>query len=181
MEHRIENTIALLARTPAALNGLLRGLPETWTLRNEGAHTWTVYAVVAHLVDADLANWMPRARHILKFGDERPFESFNRTGGHDKNEGKSLAELLDEFERQRGEKLAELQALNLQPGDLDRRGHHPTLGAVTLSQLLAAWAAHDLTHLHQIARIMAVQYREAVGPWQKFLGVLRCEGHSEPA
>ncbi len=181
MAHDMENTIALLARTPAALDGLLRGLPGAWIHCNEGGNTWTVYGVVAHLVDADLVNWMPRAKHILAHGDARPFEPFNRTGGQNKNKGQSFSELLDEFARQRSERLAELRVLNLRPDDLERRGYHPALGVVTLSQLLATWAAHDLTHLHQITRIMAGQYREAVGPWKKFLGVLHCEGHSEPA
>lgn len=179
--HDLENTLALLARTPATLNALLRDLPVLWTQRNEGDGTWTVQAVVAHLVDADRVNWIPRARHILAFGDSRPFEPFNRAGGEQAGKERSLGELLDEFARQRAEKLADLRALALDPRDFNRRGKHPALGAVTLSQLLAAWAAHDLTHLHQITRIMAHQYREEVGPWRKFLGVLHCAGHSEPA
>ncbi len=179
--HNLENTLALLARTPAALDALLRHLPEIWTHRDEGENTWTVAGVVAHLVDADVVNWMPRAKHILEFADTRPFEPFNRVGGEVRNKDKSLPQLLDEFARLRAENLAALRAFNLQPRDLERRGLHPALGAVTLSQLLAAWAAHDLTHLHQIARIMAGQYREAVGPWSRFLGVLQCAGHSAPA
>ena len=182
----LDNTLALLAATPAAFNALLRDLPTIWTHSNEGANTWNALDVVAHLIDADCVNWLPRARHILEFGDTLPFQPFNRDGfGREGFEGgsepKSLSQLLDEFARQRGEKLAELRALNLQQHDLEQCGRHPALGEVTLSQLLAAWAAHDLTHLHQVTRIMASQYREEVGPWRKFLGVLHCEGHSEPA
>lgn len=179
MAHELENTIALLAHTPAALDGLLRGLPEMWTRSNEGEGTWTVFDVLVHLIEADRVNWMTRAKRILAFADARPFEPFDRESGEDAIRQKSLPELLDAFASQRNEKLAELRALNLQPHDLERRGHHPAFGEVTLSQLLATWAAHDMTHLHQIARIMAGQYREAVGPWKKFLGVLHCEGHSE--
>jgi DinB superfamily len=175
----LDDTISLLAHTPAALNALLRDLPELWIHRNEGGNSWTVLGVVAHLVDADHVNWMPRARHILEFGDTRPFEPFDRSGGT--RASKSLSELLDEFAHLRAENLAALRALNLQPHQLERPGCHPAFGAVTLSQLLAAWAAHDLTHLHQISRIMAHQYRESVGPWSKFLGVLHCDGHSLPA
>jgi hypothetical protein len=61
---------------------------------------------------------------------------------------------------------------------MERKGRHPKFGVVTLSQLLATWAVHDMTHLHQISRVLANQYREAVGPWSVFLGVLQCEGHS---
>jgi hypothetical protein len=180
-QHSLDNTLALLANTPAALHALLGGLPAMWTHGNEGGETWNVPGVIGHLIDADRVNWMPRAKHILEFGNSLPFQPFNREGFDRESEPQSLAQLLDEFARQRSEKLAELRALQLEPHDLERRGVHPALGDVTLAQLLAAWAAHDLTHLHQITRIMASQYREAVGPWRKFLGVLHCEGHSEPA
>jgi hypothetical protein len=180
-EHHLEDTLSLLARTPSALNALLRDLPPIWTQNSEGENTWNVLEVVAHLADADRVNWMPRARHILEFGDTRPFEAFDRSGGEGASQGRSLGQLLDEFARRRSENLAALRGLNLQPHQIELAGSHPALGAVTLSQLLAAWAGHDLTHLHQITRIMAHQYREAVGPWSKFLGVLHCDGHSLPA
>ncbi len=178
MEHNLPQTMSLLARTPAALNALLRDLPETWTLRNEGENTWSAFDVVGHLIHAERTDWMPRARMILKFGESQAFEAFDRWGHVSESRGKSLARLLDEFARWRSENLRELHSLNLQQTDLDLRGRHPALGAVTLSELLAAWAIHDLTHLHQISRIMAHQYREAVGPWSKYLGVLQCAGHS---
>src|SRR4029077_19197646 len=108
------------------------------------------------------------------------FESFDRSGHQRETPGKSLPQLLDLFARARSDNLDALRALNLQPGALDRRGRHPVFGVVTLSQLLATWAAHDLTHLHQISRVMAHQYRQAVGPWSAYLGVLQCAGHSSP-
>jgi len=135
--------------------------------------------VVGHLIHAERVDWMPRARMILQFGETRAFEPFDRWGQIRESEGKSLGHLLHEFARLRRENLAELRALNLRPEDLERRGRHPALGVVTLSELLATWAAHDLTHLHQISRIMAHQYREAVGPWSAYLGVLQCAGHRE--
>lgn len=178
IEFKLEDTIALLGSTPAALNGLLRNVPEVWTRRSEGENTWTAFEVVGHLIYADRTDWMPRARMILQFGDTRPFEPFDRAGHKQEVRDKSLPQLLDDFARLRSEKVAELRSLNLQPQDLERRGKHPALGGVTLSQLLATWAAHDLTHLHQISRIMAHQYREAVGPFAAYLGVLQCAGHS---
>jgi hypothetical protein len=180
MAHKLDETISLLARTPAALDALLRDLPETWTLRNEGENTWSAFNVVGHLIHGDRTDWIPRARMILQFGETRAFEPFDRWGQARESEGKSLGQLLDEFARLRRESLAELRALNLRPQDLARRGRHPALGVVTLSELLATWAAHDLTHLHQISRVMAHQYREAVGPWNAYLGVMHCAGHSAP-
>jgi hypothetical protein len=172
------HTISLLSRTPATLNALLRDLPDTWTLRNEGENTWNAFEVVAHLIHAERADWVPRAKMILQFGETQTFTPFDRSGHEREIQGKSLPELLDEFARVRSENLVELRALNLRPVDLARRGRHPVFGAVTLSALLATWAAHDLTHLHQISRIMAHQYRQAVGPWSAYLGVLLCAGHS---
>ena len=180
MDHNLPHTISLLTRTPAALNAFLRDLPETWTSRNEGENTWSVFDIVGHLIHGELTDWMPRARMILQFGETKAFEPFDRRGQEREVQGKSLGQLLDEFARLRSESLSELRALNLRKEDLDRRGRHPALGVVTLSQLLATWAAHDLTHLHQISRVMAHQYREAVGPWSAYLGVLHCAGHSSP-
>src|SRR5271154_1210450 len=177
MEQNLQYTMALLGRTPAALNALLRDLSEEWTLRNEGVQTWSAFDVVGHLIHGERTDWIPRARMILEFGEMRDFEPFDRWGQARESEGKSLGQLLDEFARLRRQSLAEFRALNLQPEDLARRGRHPALGVVTLSELLATWAAHDLTHLHQISRVMAYQYREAVGPWSAYLGVLHCTGH----
>jgi DinB superfamily len=178
MEHNLQHTIALLTRTPVALNALLRDLPETWTFRNEGGSTWSAFDVVGHLIHGERTDWMVRTRVILQFGESQPFERFDRWAQVRESQGKSLGQLLDEFAGLRSENLNDLRALNLRPEELKRRGRHPALGVVTLSQLLATWAAHDLTHLHQIARIMAHQYREAVGPWTAFLGVMQCAGHS---
>ena len=179
-EHRLPDTIALLARTPAALDAFLRDLPESWTFCNEGESTWSAFDIVGHLIHGERTDWMPRAKMILQFGETRAFEPFDRWAQERESQGKPLAQLLDEFARLRSENLAELHAMNLGPQDLDRRGRHPALGVVNLSQLLAAWAVHDLTHLHQISRVMAHQYSEAVGPWSAYLGVLHCSGHSAP-
>jgi hypothetical protein len=178
VKHNLEHTISLLTRTPATLDALLRDLPEAWTLQNEGENTWSAFEVVGHLIHGDRTDWMPRAKTILQFGETQAFEPFDRWGHVRESQGKSLAQLLDEFARLRSEKLGELRSLNLRPEDLERRGRHPALGVVTLSELLATWAAHDLTHVHQISRLMAHQYREAVGPWGAYLGVLQCAGHS---
>jgi len=178
MKHDLDLTIALLTRTPTALNALLRDLPQEWTHRNEGAGTWSAFDVVGHLIHGERTDWMPRAQRILQFGETRAFDPFDRLAQQRESQDKSLQQLLDEFAHLRTANLNQLRALHLQPEDLDRRGKHPALGITTLAQLLATWTAHDLTHLHQISRILAYQYREAVGPWSKYLGVLHCAGHS---
>jgi len=178
MDHNLQHSISLLTRTPAALNALLRDLPETWTFRDEGESTWSAFNIIGHLVYCERTNWIPR---VKIFGGTRAFTSFDRRGYVRECQEKSLAQLLDEFARLRAENLDELRRLNLQHEDLARRAQHPSLGEVTLSELLATWAAHDLTHLHQLSRVMAHQYREAVGPWRAFLGVMQCSGHSSHA
>ena len=177
MEQQAEQAIALLARTPAALDALLRDLPEAWTHRNEGENTWTAFDVIGHLIEAERTNWLVRAKIVLQSGETQPFEPFDRVGYMRESQGKSLGQLLDEFSALRNRNLAEVRGWNLRQEQLELRGRHPALGVVTMSQLLAAWATHDLTHLHQISRILAYQYREAVGPWKQYLGVLHCAGH----
>ena len=174
----MRDAVALLERTPAVLETLLHDLPESWTHRDEGAGTWTVFDVVGHLIHGERTDWMPRLKIILEFGETRAFEPFDRLAQQRDSASTSLPELLDLFARLRRENLNELRALNLQPSDLERRGRHPALGVVTLGQLISTWVVHDLTHLHQISRVMAHQYRGAVGPWSAYLGVLRCDGHS---
>jgi DinB superfamily len=178
MQQNLQHTMALLARTPSSLNALLRDLPQEWTMQNEGGDTFNAFDVIGHLIHGERTDWMPRAKRILEFGETRAFDPFDRRAQEAESDGKPLEQLLDEFARLRSDNLAELRSLKLGPEDLNRRGLHPALGTVTLSQLLATWAAHDLTHLHQISRIMAHQYREAVGPWSVYLGVMQCNGHS---
>ena len=178
MEHDLQDTLSLLTRTPGALDALLRDLPEMWTSRNEGENTWSPFDVVGHLIHAERTDWMPRVRMVMQFGGAQAFAPFDRWGMARETQGKTLGQLLDEFAHLRSENLGQLRALNLQRADLERCGRHPALGVVTLSELLATWATHDLTHLHQISRVMAHQYREGVGPWSAYLGVLQCAGHS---
>jgi hypothetical protein len=177
-EFNLADSIALLTRTPATLDALLRGLPNTWVRSDEGKDSWSPFDIVGHLIVGERTDWMTRARIILENGEARPFDRFDRLAQSRESQDKSLEQLLDEFARLRKENLIALEALNLQPTDLSRRGTHPALGVVTLSQLLATWAIHDLTHLHQLSRVMAHQYREVVGPWSIYLGVLQCAGHS---
>lgn len=178
-EFKVADTVALLSRTPATLDALLRGLPSMWVFSSEGEGTWSPFDIVGHLIVGERTDWIPRARIILEQGEARPFDPFDRFAQFEETKNKSPEQLLDEFARLRAKNVVELQSLNLEAADLARRGTHPSLGVVTLSQLLATWVAHDLTHLHQLSRVMAYQYREAVGPWSVYLGVLKCKGHSD--
>jgi hypothetical protein len=175
--HELRDTIALLERTPRSLSALLRDVPDSWVMRDEGADTWSVYDVIGHLVHGELTDWIPRTRLILQTGTTVAFAPFDRYAQKKESEGLSLGQLLDRFAELRTRNLVELAGMHLSPSDLAREGMHPALGTVTLSQLLATWAAHDLTHLHQISRVMAFQIRDLVGPWQQYLGVLHCQGH----
>ncbi len=175
----LSDTVTLLSRTPATLNSFLRGIPDLWARHNEGGNSWSAFDIVGHLIVGERTDWIPRAKIILEHGEARPFDRFDRLAQFKESEGKSLEQLLDDFAQVRSESLEALRALNLQPRDFERKGTHPALGVVTLGQLLATWAAHDLTHMHQLTRVMAHQYREAVGPWTVYLGVMQCTGHSQ--
>jgi hypothetical protein len=177
-EFRLSEAIAILTRTPATLNAMLLGLPNAWVRSNEGSGTWNAFDIVGHLIVGERTDWIPRVRHLLENGEGRPFDPFDRFAQMNERQDKPLELLLNDFAYLRRENLATLQEMNLQHEDLIRRGTHPALGVVTLSELLATWTVHDLTHLHQLSRVMAHQYREAVGPWSAYLGVLQCKGHS---
>lgn len=168
----IEHMMEILERTPRVLRELLTGLSDDWTMHNEGDGTWTPYDVVGHLLHGERTDWIVRIRKCLS-NDDKAFEPFDRTAMFAESEGKSLAELLEEFEQARAGNLQELKGLRLSEEELDRIGIHPSFGEVRLRQLLATWAAHDLGHLTQITRVMCKQYREEVGPWKEFISVLR--------
>jgi hypothetical protein len=168
----MDEAAAILARTPATLDALLRGLPDGWIAATEGAGTWSPFDVIGHLIHGERTDWMPRARLILEHGERRAFDPFDRFAQFGASEGRRLEGLLDEFAALRRSSLRELEALQLTEADLDRPGRHPELGSVTLRQLLATWVAHDLDHLVQISRVLARQYAEEVGPWRAYLRVI---------
>jgi hypothetical protein len=169
---RVDEAVEILSRTPAALDALLRGLPDVWISANEGGDTWSPYDVIGHLIHGERTDWVPRARIIVRQGEARPFDRFDRFAQLAASEGRTLASLLDEFAALRAESLRELAALRLTDADLERRGRHPELGVVTLRQLLATWVAHDLDHVVQISRVLARQYSDEVGPWRAYLRII---------
>lgn len=172
MSFHLTEAIAVLERTPATLRALLGGLPDSWTTANEGPDTFSPFDNVGHLIHGERTDWIPRARLILAQGTNRRFEPYDRFAQIHESEGKSLAELLDEFARLREENLVTLRGWKLSDRELALEGEHPELGWVTLRQLLATWVAHDLGHVAQTSRVMAKRYRESVGPWRAYLPIL---------
>lgn len=172
MEFDLTRGIAVLERTPSVMRAMLAALPDAWTTANEGPETWTPYDIMGHLIHGERTDWIPRARIILDQGASRRFTPFDRFAQFRESEGKSLGDLLDEFARLRADNLATLAGWRLTDAQLALEGEHPELGRVTLRQLLATWVAHDLGHIAQTARVMAKQYRDAVGPWRAYLPVM---------
>ena len=172
MEFRLEQSIEILERTPAVLDGLLRGLSREWVRGDEGPGTWSPFDVLGHLIHGERTDWIPRLHILLDYGEERPFDPFDRFGMFRESKDKTLDELLQVFAELRRTNLRELRSLNLTEDLLGRYGAHPELGRVTLGQLIATWAAHDLDHLCQIARVMARQYAIATGPWAAYIGAI---------
>lgn len=171
MIDRLETALAPLERTPAVLRAMLAGLDDRWTMANYGEATFSPFDVVGHLLHGERTDWMPRVRHILS-GDARPFSPFDRYAMRESSRGQTLGALLDDFDAARAKSLAELRGLGLTADRLGLPGVHPAFGRVTLGQLLAAWVVHDLHHIAQIARGMAFQMKDDVGPWREYLGIL---------
>jgi hypothetical protein len=172
MQFDLARALEVLERTPATFRTLLDGLADEWTSPNEGPDTFSAFDNLGHLVHGERTDWIPRARIILAQAENRRFEPFDRFAHYRESEGKSVSDLLDDFAALRAGNLATLREWALTDGDLALEGEHPALGRVTLMELLATWVVHDLGHLAQTARVLAKQYREAVGPWREYLPVL---------
>jgi len=171
MKFQIDQGIEILASTPGVLRSMLAGLGDLWITGNYGEGTFSPFDVVGHLIHGERTDWIPRAKIILAHGESQPFEPFDRYAMFEESKGRSIAELLDTFESLRRENIQTLGDLNLTPERLNFRGTHPALGPVTLGQLLATWVVHDLNHLAQIAKAMAFQYADNVGPWREYLTI----------
>jgi uncharacterized damage-inducible protein DinB len=172
MDFQLPRALEVLERTPGAFRALLGGLPDEWTRANEGPETFSAFDNLGHLVHGERVDWIPRARIILTEGPSRTFDPYDRFAQQRESEGKDVAALLDEFQALRAANLATLRGWELTARELAMEGTHPAFGRVTLAQLLATWVAHDLGHLAQVSRVMAKQYREAVGPWRAYLPIL---------
>lgn len=172
MKYNLHSACSILERTPAVLHALLSGLEEKWTHQNEGPDTFSPYDVIGHLVHGEKTDWMPRTRHLLAHGTSIPFEPYDRFAQYRESEGKTLEDLLSEFDTLRKENIIALKGLALTEADLDKKGMHPSLGEVTLRHMLSTWVVHDLTHIAQVTRVMAKQYREEMGPWPAFFRIL---------
>ncbi|MCL4741186.1 MAG: DinB family protein [Phycisphaerales bacterium] len=168
----VPEATALLARTPTTVRALLAGLPDAWVRNGYGAGTWSPFEVLGHLIHAEKTDWIPRAEIILGHGESRAFDPFDRAGHERDIRGKTLEDLLGEFDRWRGESLRRLAAFGDLRGRLDMPGLHPALGRVTLRNLLATWVVHDLNHVAQMCKGMAFLYRGEVGAWERYLSIL---------
>lgn len=171
MEFELTEAIAILKRTPIALRSMLLGLSDKWTHENEGGETWSSFDVVGHLIHGERTDWITRAKIILRDVDKN-FESFDRFAQFEESRGKELTELLEEFEKLRSANLKDLIQLDISEKDFEKTGIHPEFGEVTLKELLSTWVVHDLNHIAQISRVLAKQYKQEVGPWAKYIGVL---------
>jgi len=172
MDLELTHALGVLERTPSVLAAMLHGLGSSWIDASEGPETWSPYDIVGHLVHGERTDWIPRAQIILAQGPDRRFAPYDRSAQFHESEGRTLAELLEELARLRAGNLGTLAGWHLTARELALTGEHPAFGTVTLRQLLATWVAHDLSHVAQAARVMAKQYRDAVGPWRAYLPIL---------
>ena len=172
MTFTIDKTIQILIKTPDILKTYLGDLSTDWTAQNEGPETWSAYDVIGHLIHGEKTDWIPRLRVILLQVNNNTFEAFDRFAQFGNSNGKTLDELLTEFGELRHENINYLRSLHLTNHELQLKGIHPAFGEVNLQQLLSTWAVHDLGHIAQISRVLAHQYKDEVGPWRQYLGIL---------
>jgi uncharacterized damage-inducible protein DinB len=164
--------VRILTRTPDTVRAILEDLPDDLLHADEGEGTFSPFSVLGHLIQGEKEDWLPRARIIVTDGRSRPFDPFDRFAHVTATEGRTLEELLDDFANLRKTNLEGLSQLLEQNPDPASVGTHPELGEVTLTELLATWVVHDLDHLAQIARVVARQFEDEVGPWREYLPIL---------
>ena len=172
MKFDLKKSIEILEKTPGIIRDLLTGLSEEWVINNEGPETFSPYDVVGHLIHGEKTDWPGRIQMILDHGISKPFVPYERFAMYEESKGKSLEDLLAEFETIRKKNLTWLRSLKLTEADFDKRGVHPKFGEVTLRQLMSTWVIHDLTHMSQITRVMAKQYKEEMGPWLEYFRIM---------
>lgn len=173
MKFQLDHTIKILNRTPAVIEDLLYGLPKEWIHNNEGPDTWSPFDIVGHLVHGEKTDWIPRALIILGDRTDKTFVPFDRFAQFEDSKGKTIHDLLDEFRALRDDNIVTLKSWDLKDSDLTKTGQHPALGTVMLKELLSTWAVHDLNHIYQMSRVLANNYKEEVGVWRAYLGVLK--------
>ncbi len=173
MNFKIMDSIQILERTPAVIESLLNNLSNEWLNNNEGVNTWSPFDIVGHLIFGEKTDWISRIKIILKQKENEMFEPFDRFAQFEESKGKTINDLFKEFKKLRKENVQELKSMNISAEELVLKGIHPELGEVTLEQLLSTWVVHDLGHIAQISRVMAKQYKENVGPWSEYLGILK--------
>lgn len=169
----IDEAISILARTPKVLETQLSGLSDKWMHSKEGTKSWSPHQVLGHLLFGEETDWLARTKIVLEFGTNKKFESFDRLAQNRLYANKSTEELLSIFAKKRDKNLEELKDMDLSPDDLYRKGAHPEFGEVTLKQMLSAWVVHDFGHIVQINRTLAKNYKEEIGPWAKYLTIVR--------
>ena len=172
MKYNLTQALEILERTPAVLNALLTGLSDDWLMNNEGPETFSPYDVVGHMLHGETTDWTERIKRILEHGNTKAFDIFDRFAMYEESKGKSMQQLLQEFENLRKNNIAWFKSLKLTEADLDKKGMHSVLGEVSLRNLLSTWVIHDLTHMAQITRVMAKQYKEEMGPWLEFFRIM---------
>ena len=172
MNYNITHALEILEQTPETLSTMLSKLSDEWVYCNEGPDTWSAFDVVGHLIHGEKTDWTSRLQIILSDGGNKTFHPFDRFAQFEESEGKTLKELLAEFKVLRQQNLEYFRSLNISEDQFEKKAMHPSLGEVTLKQLLATWVTHDLGHIAQIARVLAKQYKHEVGPWVQYISVL---------
>lgn len=165
-------SLEILQRTPLVLNALLTDLDSDWVMNNEGRGTFSPFDVIGHLIHGEKTDWRPRIQRIIEQGNTKAFDTYDRFAMYEESKGKTMNRLLEEFQYERSENIVWLRSLNITQTILNRKGMHPQLGEVSMENLLATWVVHDLTHIAQVTRVMAKQYKEVIGPWTEFFRIL---------
>ncbi len=137
-----------LHAAPGRLARALRRMPRRLVARRPARGEWGVSEVVSHLADAEIA----LAFRIRKIAAEPrgPLVAWDQERWADGGRYRRtpLREALATFAALRRSNLAYVSRLST--AQKQQHGRHPEYGRLTIPQMLAHWAEHDLNHIEQI-------------------------------
>jgi DinB family protein len=168
--HLIQNVRDSLGQAPRIVEGLIAAAPRDALTWREADGAWNAVEVLSHIANGEISDWMPRIEKILSGGGR--FTPFDREGGLLRYRGWTADALVGEFGQLRRANLEKLTNLNLTAPHLRLTGEHPEFGPVTMAELLACWATHDMAHIAQLSRLLMRSFGRHVGPWRKSFSLL---------
>lgn len=140
-----------LSHTQAVISSLVEGVLPEQARWKPAADRWSIVEVVNHLADEEQEDFRARLDKILHHPGQ-PFAPIDppRWAVERKYNERDLIESLGRFLEERRKSLQWLRGLQAPNWEQSYQLPHGTIRA---GDILASWAAHDLLHVRQLAKL----------------------------